>query len=158
MKVVVSIALLVCAPLAAHDDEPPALARTAVTHGAAGPFAVAGYRMGVAALRELGLTRGSGALEVVHYSPAQVQWICIVDGLQASTGASLGKLNLKWVETSDESTYSVVRDRRTGRAVRLKLAAEFVGQHLDLPADRLENAGRRVADADEAALFEIAPE
>src|SRR5262245_48301653 len=36
-----------------------ALDRVAAIHGAAGPFAVAGYRVGERALRELGLARGA---------------------------------------------------------------------------------------------------
>jgi len=65
-------------------------------HGMAGPFAVAGYRMGSRALRELNLQRGDFALDVVDESPAKVQWICVVPGVQEATGASLGKLNLSF--------------------------------------------------------------
>src|SRR5262245_34416012 len=44
------------------------LKNVAAIHGAAGVFAVAGYRMGERALRDLGLGRGSFAIEVVHHT------------------------------------------------------------------------------------------
>ena len=71
------------------------LARVREIHGAAGPWAVAGYRIGERALQELHLPRHNFSLRVVHRCPAQVQYSCMADGLQAATGASPGKLNLK---------------------------------------------------------------
>src|SRR5688500_8675683 len=51
---------------ASADDEIAAVARI---HGGAGPWAVAGYRMGRFALGALGLEPGSFDLEVIHHSP-----------------------------------------------------------------------------------------
>jgi hypothetical protein len=78
-----------------HTAHPPhapaegdaALAAVAAVHGGSGPFAVAGYRIGTRALRDLGLPRGSFDVEVVHTSPGEVQWSCIADGVAAATGA-----------------------------------------------------------------------
>ena len=75
------------------------LARVKEVHGAAGPWAVAGYRIGERALKELGLPRHSHKLEVVHRCPMQVQYSCMADGLSAATGASPGKLNLRLEES-----------------------------------------------------------
>src|SRR3954453_8049413 len=71
-------------------------------HGAAGPWAVVGYRIGERALQELGLPRQSHSLLVVHRCPTQVQYSCLADGLQAATGASPGKLNLRVEEATAE--------------------------------------------------------
>ncbi|WP_375760821.1 FmdE family protein [Corallococcus exercitus] len=60
-------------PTATPPAEPGALERVALVHGGAGPWAVAGYRMGEHALQQLGLPRGSFKLEVIHHSPANVQ-------------------------------------------------------------------------------------
>ncbi|MCW5963624.1 MAG: formylmethanofuran dehydrogenase subunit E family protein [Bryobacterales bacterium] len=114
-----------------------ALERVAAIHGQHGPFAVAGYRMGEAALRALGLSRGSFELEVVHHSPAQVQWSCIADGLQAATGASAGKLNLRLVETSGE-VYSLVRNQTGQSRFELNDVRSTIE---NLPHDRLADAG-----------------
>lgn len=145
----------------AHDPAPSvpggALERVAAVHGAAGPFAVAGYRMGERALKELGLPRGSFDLEVVHEAPPQVQWSCIADGLQASTGTSPGKLNLKVVEVSQERTTSVVRDRRSGKALRFTLTHAFVARWKDLPHGELPEAGAAVVDLPDREIFDVTP-
>ena len=62
------------------------LSRVQEIHGGTGPWAVAGYRIGERALKELGLPRHSFRLLVVHRSPAEVQYSCVADGLQAATG------------------------------------------------------------------------
>ena len=68
-------------PTVASIDE--RLAEVARIHGGAGPWAVAGYRMGEHALKELGLERGSFDLVVTHFSPKEVQYACIADGAAA---------------------------------------------------------------------------
>jgi formylmethanofuran dehydrogenase subunit E len=138
----------------AHDDEhPPVIARTAMIHGIAGPFAVAGYRIGEHALARLGLERGSMDLEVTHYSPLQVQWTCIVDGIQASTGVSLGKMNLKHVESAE--TYSLIRNRQTNVQLRFELATTFLKAHLNKPQQKLYEAGLKAAEAEEQEVFRV---
>ena len=129
------------------------LTRVKEVHGAAGPWAVAGYRMGERALKELGLPRHSFALLVVHRCPAEVQYSCIADGLQAATGASPGKLNLR-VETAGRDELStVVRDTKSGRTLRFTLLPAFTRSVTDLPSDRLEAEGRRVATLPEGEIF-----
>jgi len=141
--------------LRAHDEpaDDPAIVRTALIHGLAGPFAVAGYRMGEAALRRLGLTRGSMDLEVIHHSPAKVQWSCVIDGLQAATGASLGKMNLHRVDSAE--TFSVVKNRKSGQTLRFELAEAVLHANLDLPYNKLYGAGLRVAKMKEAEVFRV---
>lgn len=138
----------------ASDNAALALERVAAIHGQHGPFAVAGYRMGEAALKRLGLPRGSFDLEVVHHSPAKVQWSCIADGLQAATGVSAGKLNLHLVETSGE-VYSLVRNRRTGQTVRLELSPAFAPRFENLPYDRLAEEGRAVMQLPDEKVFAL---
>src|SRR5262245_57524916 len=98
--------------LAVRNDE---LQLVKQIHGGIGPWAVAGYRIGRRALKELGLPRHSFSLDVAHYSPRLVQFSCMADGLQAATGASLGKLNLRLVETEVTKLSTVLVDRRSGR-------------------------------------------
>lgn len=145
--------LLSAGLLIAHDDSNPALDRVSLIHGATGPFAVAGYRMGEAALRQLNLRRGSFDLEVIHYSPRKVEWSCIADGLQAATGASLGKLNLSMVESRE--VYSIVRNRKTGQEIRVELTPSFIQAHKNLPVEKLAEAGSKLSAAPEAAIFKM---
>jgi formylmethanofuran dehydrogenase subunit E len=163
------IALALCLGLgcagavAPHAASPPeraderALASVAAIHGGAGPWAVAGYRMGEAALRQLGLERGSFDLEITHYTPPKVQYSCIADGAAASTGASLGKLNLTLSPASAEETRTTYRRRSTGQTLTLRLRASFEARFLDVPYERFAEAARDVLHLPEAEIFEAVP-
>ncbi len=124
-------------------------------HGGAGPWAVVGYRIGERALRDLGLPRQSFALLVVHRSPAEVRYACVADGLQAATGASGGKLNLRLEEVAADRLETIVEDRRSGRTLRFRVNPRLAESILDVPLDRLEAEGARVMKLDDAAVFTI---
>jgi len=157
MRVAVACALLAGCASAAPSRSPgdEALARVAAIHGGAGPFAVAGYRMGERALTELSLQRGSFDVEVEHTSPAEVQYSCIADGVAASTGASVGRLNLRRVDTTDGTTHTQVRDRRSGRSVVLRLTDGFLARFRDVPMPGLGAAGRAVLGLRDDEIFEV---
>ncbi|WP_437903037.1 FmdE family protein [Sorangium sp. So ce327] len=138
----------------APDDE---LRAVAAIHGGAGPWAVAGYRMGRFALARLGLPARSFDLEVIHHSPRNVQFSCIADGAAAATGASLGKLNLSLIEASEDGVETTYRRRSTGQAVTLRPSAAFRARFRDVPREKLESAGREVLSLPDAEVFEEAP-
>jgi len=131
------------------------LARVKEIHGATGPWAVAGYRIGERALKELGLGRQSHDLEVVHYGPAEVQFSCIADGVQAATGASAGKLNLRMERASREALRTVIRNKMSGRGLTFTITPEFARSISDLSPDRLEAEGRRVATLPDEVIFRV---
>ena len=139
----------------AQSSEEEGLRAVAAIHGGAGPWAVAGYRMGEFALRQLGLTRGSFDLEVVHFTPASVQYSCIADGAAASTGASLGKLNLKLEEATPLETRTTYRNRASGQTLTLALTDEFKGRFADLPREKLGEAGREVMKLRDDQIFRV---
>ena len=156
-----ALMVLVCGASAgsgrAGDDAVVAerLARVREIHGAAGPWAVAGYRMGERALKELGLPKHAFTLQVVHRCPARVRYSCVADGLQAATGASPGKLNLRVEEATAEAMRTVIRDQKTGRVLTFTLKPEFVRSMANLPHDRLEAEGRRVAGLGDDDIFTV---
>ena len=131
------------------------LARVKEAHGAAGPWAVAGYRIGERALKDLGRPRHSHDIDVVHHCPLQVQFSCMADGLSAATGASPGKLNLRIEESSASGLKTSVKDRERGRTLIFTLKPDFVRSILDLPGDRLNAEGRRVAALPDEAIFHV---
>ena len=151
-------------PGAAHAAEAPPsevdarLAEVARIHGGAGPWAVAGYRMGTYALTTLGLPRGSFDLEVVHYTPHEVQYACIADGASAATGASVGKLNLSLQDAPAPETRTTYRRKTGGRSVTLRIAPAFARRFLDVPRERLGAAGREAMQLPDADVFEIVPD
>ncbi|TAK29032.1 MAG: hypothetical protein EPO40_11455 [Myxococcaceae bacterium] len=138
-----------------RSAEEVALARVAAIHGGAGPFAVAGYRMGERALSEFSIQRGSFDVEVEHTSPAEVQYSCIADGVAASTGASVGRLNLRRVDATDGATRTQVRDRRSGRTLVLRLTEGFLARFRDVPMPGLGAAGRTVLGLRDEEIFEV---
>lgn len=131
-----------------------ALGRVATIHGEAGPWAVAGYRMGIYALAKLGLPRQSFDLEVVHRTPALVQYSCIADGVAAATGASIGKLNLKLVDADPSQVSTLFRNRATGQTLALRPSAPFISRFKDLKPESLRAAGVEVLDLPDTAVFE----
>lgn len=135
-----------------HDTE--ALDSVARTHGGAGPWAVAGYRMGLHAIAKLGLPRGSFDLEVRHESPAEVQFSCVADGAQAATGASMGKLNLTHAVVSRGDLKTIYRKKSTGETLVLRPSKSFVARFENVPRERLGEAGRVVLHLADADVFE----
>lgn len=142
-------------PASAPASQPTdALAEVARVHGGVGPFAVAGYRMTEHAMAQLGLRRHSFDLEVVHYTPPEVQFSCIADGASAASGVSVGKLDLRLVEVPRADTRTSYRRRSDGRTIVLRLAPDFVARYLDLPRDRLAAAGAEVLALADDEIFE----
>ena len=123
------------------------MARVKEAHGAAGPWAVAGYRIGERAIKDLGLPRHSHHMDFVHHSPLMVQYSCMADGLSAATGASPSKLNLRIEETTVSGLQTVIRDRERGRSLTFTLKPEFVRSISDLPGDRPGNRRPEGRDA-----------
>jgi formylmethanofuran dehydrogenase subunit E len=142
------------APSAANQDE-NALASVTAIHGGAGPWVVAGYRMGQFALKALGLPPGSFDLEVMHYSPREVQYSCIADGAAAATGASLGKLNLSLTEALTADTRTVYRNKVTGQKLTLKATPGFSQRFLSVPRAELAAKARDVLKLRDDEIFEV---
>jgi hypothetical protein len=139
-------------PAATPVDED--LARVAAVHGGAGPWAVAGYRMGQYALQKLGLPRQSFDMEVVHRAPREVQYTCIADGAAASTGASLGKLNLSIEQTDREHVQTIYRRKSTGQSIVLRPTEGFALRFKDVPREELPQKGREVMQLRDEEIFE----
>jgi formylmethanofuran dehydrogenase subunit E len=110
--------------------------------------------MGEYALSALGLQRGSFDLEVLHYTPREVQFSCIADGASAATGASLGKLNLALADAAARDTRTVYRKKSTGATVTLRVTSAFSARFANLPPERLMSAGREVMMLRDEDIFE----
>lgn len=145
------------APEAAADPVAAQLREVANVHGAAGPWAVAGYRMGKYALQKLGLERQSFDLEIVHHSPPSPMYACIADGASAATGASLGKLNLSRVDSDAQHIETSYRRRSTGQTLTLRPAPAFAARFSDVPRADLVAAGRTVMSLPDSEIFVEAP-
>jgi formylmethanofuran dehydrogenase subunit E len=144
------------APAAAAPADPldTELDRVAAVHGAPGPWAVAGYRMGKHALAELGLERGTFDLDVSHKSPHEVMFSCIADGASAATGASLGKLNLALVDGTQAELATTYRRKSNGRSITLRPTASFRARYANTPREKARELGREVLALPPDQVFE----
>lgn len=147
-----------------YESSPAAAAqRVADIHGGAGPWAVAGYRMGLRALKELDLlsptphtSMNRFAVEVIHESPREIQFTSVVDGLHAGTGASLGKMNLKWLEVGSLADMrSLVIHKESGRRVEFRVLPSFLQEYRDLPREALAAAGQQVLQLADEEIFTV---
>lgn len=136
------------------NDVDRALDAVARIHGAPGPWAVLGYRMAERALSDLHLPKGSFALSITHRTPKKVQFACIADGAAASSGASVGKLNLSIEEASEADLVTVFRNRDTGASVAFRPSPAFRERYLDADRAHARELGREVMQLPEDRLFE----
>lgn len=152
-----ALAVLLFVGAAHADDVELKLDAVAAVHGDAGAWAVAGWRMGEAALKKLGLERGAFALNVEHQSPREVRYACIADGVQAATGASVGRLQLWFTEAKVDKLVTVYTNKDTKQVVKLRPTAAFRKKFMEVPREKARAAGREAMTMAEADVFETVP-
>ncbi|MBN2021965.1 MAG: formylmethanofuran dehydrogenase subunit E family protein [Pirellulales bacterium] len=104
--------------------DPAWLAFAAQFHGHIGPWATSGLRAGMIARRAVG-AKGYFDLRVEVEGPlVKPPHSCFLDGLQVSTGATLGKRNLIWTET--DALVVRVTNTKTGKQVELRPTAKLL--------------------------------
>ncbi len=74
------------------------IARAEEFHGHAGPFLLLGIRLGLIAVEKLGADGRMKKLTAEVHCPLRTPYSCMLDGIQVSTGCTLGKRNLREVE------------------------------------------------------------
>lgn len=142
-----------------HPDrnDPDWLAYAAQFHGHLGPWATAGLRIGMAGLRAV-QAKGYFDVEVTAEGPmARPPQSCFLDGLQVSTGATLGKRNLRWVKADGIAVR--LTNRRTGRTAELRptrALMELLGSFRAQPRQGHEEPARHHEEAVEAIARKIA--
>jgi len=165
-------AILTSGNLFAHDDEISAAGSNIwnqaqeptnwwgaikQVHGHVGPWNVLGWRMGKAALRELGATWGQHQLDVICHIPLQTPYSCIADGLIVGTGNSLGRLDihLSEVATMNEIYVSARQKAGSGPVLLLKPDQKYLEKICDAPDSQLKPLAHECAKLPEKELFVI---
>lgn len=124
----------------------------AALHGHLGPFVAIGSAMGGYAVERLGIETHFDARVLVEGPDRQPQ-SCLVDGLQASTGATYGKRSIHLIPA--ESFTVRIENVRTGKALTLRFSDQL---NADLAAWReskvdLDEQASRILAADPKKLF-----
>ena len=122
-------------------------------HGHLGPWLVVGYKVGELAKRLLN-PKDYNELKCTVRIPRQVPFTCSIDGVQASTSCTLGKMNLA-VEDGEDFEY-VFTKKSTGETVRLKVKKEVVERVKSLVSSSVEEAAKYVMELEPWAIFELA--
>lgn len=86
-------------------------------HGHLGPYAVIGYKMGVIANEKLGANPFDKQVQVKTGTTPPLS--CIIDGIQYSSGCTLGKGNIS-VETQDDPTAIFTNKQGSSLSITLK--------------------------------------
>jgi len=107
-----------------QKSDPSWLKNAAQFHGHLGPMMVFGSRMGMAALHAVD-AKGYFDVEIKCEGPlAKPPASCFLDGLQISTGATLGKRNLEWVD--GKKIVVRVKNTQTGKTATLQPTEAFL--------------------------------
>jgi len=139
-----------------QPSDPAWLVNVVQFHGHLGPSVVAGARMGMIGLRAVE-AKGYFDVEVTCEGPlAKPPQSCFLDGVQVTTGATLGKRTLRWIQ-ADQLTMRI-KNTRTGKIAVLRptpdlieLLASFKPQpkagadHGHEDEEQLEASARKIA-------------
>lgn len=98
-------------------------------HGHVGPYVVAGVRAGERALEHLD-ARPHFGVDAIVTAPDAPPPSCFIDGVQLSTGCTLGKRNIEHV--IGETVELILRNRDTGEAVRVVLNQDLVARAVEV--------------------------
>ncbi|OGS46672.1 MAG: hypothetical protein A3K66_07905 [Euryarchaeota archaeon RBG_16_67_27] len=131
-------------------DLPEELAALQRFHGHLGVYVTVGLRMGAIAGRLLGHHKG---LSAVVRSRPEPPMLCVVDGVQFSSGCTMGKGNIR-VEPSAEPEALFEKE---GRRVRVSLRPGW-RERIDreMSKEKEIEQSRFYHDLPEAELFEVA--
>ena len=129
------------------------LSRLKDFHGHLGPYVVAGYRMGCLALERLAAEKHFG-IEAEIASPGEPPPSCFLDGIQFSTGCTLGKQNIR--PSLSTTVSGRFHNRRTGAAVAFRLRPEAIAKAVAVMQAHDDEAGAAVIQ--QMALDELLEE
>jgi len=120
-------------------------------HGHLGPFLVLGIRMGLVGLREMG-SLGYENIMVEAKTGTTPPLSCLVDGLQISTGCTLGKGNII-TEPLGRAEATFLKD---GHSLTLRVCQPVLDQIQSLSPDQIEEFAWKVSLEPESSILERA--
>lgn len=127
-------------------------------HGHFGPFLVLGVRMGLVGTRELGEKRGDPKLRVTVMTRPSVPFSCVIDGIQASTGCTIGNRKLRLRDSQKSIAAKFRISERNSVTVTLNPAKQeelekLLSRHPSLR--EMEEIASNVISTPEKGLFNV---
>ena len=126
-------------------------------HGHLGPNVTAGLRMGKYALKMLKAERYFG-MEAEIMCPGAPPGSCFLDGIQFSTGCTMGKMNIRLIPTDDKFVGSFL-NKQTQKTLMVRLRPEAIARATQEMKDKTDVAGALLLyKMTDEELFEDMPE
>ena len=124
-------------------------------HGHLGPFLVIGVRMGDIAEKHLDLdSKNTCKLQASIRTPLLTPFSCVIDGIQASTGCTVGNQKLR-IEKSTKKISAAFRLRGSDRVMKISVntkVAETLIEAMSRGASVVQLAAE-IAEMQEEQLF-----
>ncbi|KYK35626.1 MAG: formylmethanofuran dehydrogenase subunit E family protein [Theionarchaea archaeon] len=118
-------------------------------HGHLGPYLVLGLRMGLLAKNTL--NGDPFTLKAEIHTQKTPPWSCILDGIQFSSGCTLGKGNIQVQEDND--IYGIFyKDSQT---VKIEIKKEILDSIPHIPREELESYALQLATQKDKDLFDV---
>jgi len=92
-------------------------------HGHPGVFIAIGIRMGLLALKYLN-SKGYFDLDTLIQTRMKPPYQCLIDGIQISTGSTIGKGNLN-IQYSDDKIFGIFKTE-AGKEIKIEVLPEFL--------------------------------
>ena len=123
-------------------------------HGHLGPFLVIGVRMGKTAKKVLG-AKGNGKLQAEATVPLLTPFSCVLDGIQAITGCTIGNQKLRIKNSKKEIAVNFTLD--STRAVKISVIPEITKKLMNKISEGSSNEelAREIARMPEDQLFTV---
>jgi formylmethanofuran dehydrogenase subunit E len=120
-------------------------------HGHLGPFLVLGIRMGLFALRELN-SPGYEGIEALVKTGNAPSLSCLLDGIQVSTGCTMGKGNIATVPLGRAEVDFSTAEKKVNLKVRDEIINEIRSWRESYAS--LEEIARSISQRPDEELFE----
>ncbi|MFQ3548740.1 MAG: formylmethanofuran dehydrogenase subunit E family protein [Armatimonadota bacterium] len=123
-------------------------------HGHLGPNLVIGIKIGNYAINALNAKSHFGIEAEVH-CPEKPPVSCMIDGVQLSTGCTMGKANIKHI-ISSENPMVVCRNKETGEEIKIQVNDGFIEKCLAWYKELgEESASMKVWEMDDEEVFTV---
>jgi formylmethanofuran dehydrogenase subunit E len=120
-------------------------------HGHLGPYVVIGYKMGLIANKHLG--NDSFSKKAIVWTGTKPPISCIIDGIQISSGCTLGKGN---IEIKNDKNTKVEFTHKNGNRVIISLKPEIKNEiDIGISEENLIDLSMKINDKKDSELFEI---
>lgn len=120
-------------------------------HGHIGPYVILGYKMGKISNIEIGVNPFEKNAKV--YTNIQPPHSCIIDGIQLSSGCTLGKNNIK---IFTEENLKVIFSNKNGKKLEIALKPEIKNEIDTTITDKnIEKYSMNIWKKNDEELFDI---